>query len=243
MLKHKLDHKLRLAKTDDAVFRAHEYDVDVESNHIYLMGYDSRAVGEASTLTEPGVDYTMANKFIRNLNICMRANPDKPILIHMKTCGGYWEEGLAIRTAILTCPSPITILSYTWARSMSSMIFLAANKRVLMPDSWFMFHTGTMEMSGTVKQFETEMDREKVLITRMIDFYVEALKEQGSMSRWSRARIRAWLKTQMDRKEDVFLDAEQSVTLGFADEIFDGDWARLMKYTTRQKKRKNWKRG
>jgi len=240
-VKHRLDHKLKLVKNDDVPFRMHEYDVDTESNHIYLMGTDSRATGEAveANLGEPGVEYTMANRFIRNLNICMRANPGKPILVHMKTCGGFWEEGMAIYDAIRTCPSRVTILSYSWARSMSSLILLAANKRVLMPHSWFMFHTGNAEFSGTAKQLDTEAEREKVLIGRMMDIYVDALKEQGTMSRCTRSRIRAWLKSQMDKKEDVFMEAEQAVALGFADEIFNGDWPSLLQgYSPRQKKRK-----
>jgi ATP-dependent protease ClpP protease subunit len=239
-MKHRLDHKLKLVKNDDVPFRVHEYDVDTDSNQIYLMGTDSRATGEAveANFGEPGVEYTMANRFIRNLNICMRANPDKPILVHMKTCGGYWEEGMAVFDAIRTCPSKVTILNYTWARSMSSLIFLAANKRVMMPHAWFMFHMGSAEFSGTAKQLDTEAEREKVLIARMIEHYVDALKEQGSMSRWSRARLRQWLKAQMDKKEDVFLEADQAVTVGFADEIFNGDWPSLIKYSPRQKRRK-----
>lgn len=237
-MKHRLDHKLKLVKTDDVPFRVHEYDVDTDSNQIYLMGTDNRSTGEMTRLEEPGVEYTMANRFIRNLNICMRANPDKPILIHMKTCGGFWEEGMAIYDAIRTCPSKITILNYTHARSMSSLIFLSANKRVMMPHSWFMFHTGSVEFTGTAKQFDTEAEQSKLLVARMIELYVDALKEQGTMSRWSRARLRQWLKAQMDKKEDVFLEADQAVTFGFADEIFNGDWPSLIKYSTRQKRRK-----
>lgn len=239
-MKHKLDHKLKLVKTDDLVFRVHEYDVDTDSNDIYLFGSDVRATGEAveANFGEPGVEYTMANKFIRNLDLCMRSNPDKSIVVHMKTCGGYWEEGMAIYDAIRACPAHISILNYTWARSMSSMIFLAANKRVMMPHSWFMFHRGSVEFSGTAKALDSEQDREAICRKRMVEFYVNACREQGTMSRWAKARIRAWIHLQMDKKEDVFLEAEQAVSLGFADEIFDGDWARLRTHTPKQKRRK-----
>ena len=140
---HKLDKKIK-AKSDDHVWHVHEYDVDLQSNHIYLMGMESYAAGHEEAIGEPGVEYSMANRFIRNLNICMRANPDKPVVIHMKTCGGDWTEGMAIYDAIKSCPMPVTILNYTHARSMSSLILQAANKRVMMPHSYFMYHDGTL---------------------------------------------------------------------------------------------------
>ena len=46
------------------------------------------------------MEYLMSSKFIKNLNILMRTNED-PILIHMKTCGGDWIEGMAIYEALL----------------------------------------------------------------------------------------------------------------------------------------------
>jgi len=193
-------------KLDDVVFNIHEYDIDTVSNSIYLMGTQDRATGVMDILDEPGIDYTIANKFIRNLNILMGANPGKSILIHMKSCGGYWEEGLAIKNAIETCPSPTTILCYTHARSMTSMIFLAANKRVMMPDSVFMYHTGSMEFKGTSRLLQTEAGREKLYKDKMLGFYVDALREQGNMRRWSRGRIKNWLEYRMMRDEDVFLE-------------------------------------
>jgi ATP-dependent protease ClpP protease subunit len=227
---HKLDHTLKV-KTEDLVDQVHEKDVDLISNHIYLFG---REEYHSETGEEPGVEYLMANRFIRNLNLCMRVNPDTPIVIHMKTCGGIWEEGMAIYDAIKSCPFPVTILSYTHARSMSSLIFQAANKRVMMPHSIFMFHDGTLGLEGTVKQVTSAVEFGKVADAQMMEIYINAMKEQGKFCKRSRKFIAQWIREQMDKKEDVYLTAHQAVEYGFADEIFDYNWKKLTDYTEEQ---------
>lgn len=224
---HKLDHTLKV-KTEDLVDQVHEKDVDLQSNHIYLLGREEYHNEEG---VEPGVEYMMANRFIKNLNLCMRVNPDTPIVIHMKTCGGIWEEGMAIYDAIKSCPFPVTILSYTHARSMSSLIFQAANKRVMMPHSTFMFHDGTFGMEGTVKQVHSAVEFGKIADRQMMKIYIDTMKGSGKFSKRSRKFIEAWLREQMDKKEDVYLTAEQAVEYGFADKIFDYNWSKLTSYT------------
>jgi ATP-dependent protease ClpP protease subunit len=213
---HKIDKSVRYS-TEDPVFQIHEYNVDVKANHLYLLGEESGARPEDGD--EPGVEYSMANRFIRNLNILMRKSGE-PILIHMKTCGGFYTEGMAIYDAIKACPNQVTILNYTHARSMSSLIFCAADKRVMMPHSTF-------------KQFQTEAEQDRSSYEDMMTIYVDTLKKKGSMNKWSKVKIRVFLEGLMDKKEEVYFSAKQAVELGFADEVFgaDGtyDWSRLTK--------------
>lgn len=207
---YKIDQRLKI-KSDDVVGQSHEYNLNLHSNHIYLFGEEIYLAGRGEAEAEPGVEYSMANRFIRNINLCMRANQDKPVVIHMKTDGGDWIEGMAIYNAIKACPYPVTILSYTHARSMSSLIFLAANKRIMMPDSYFMFHLGTEAFWGTYTQFMSYAEFTKTATNRMLGIYSEVLKEQGKFSGWSAERIERMLVRQMQKKEEVYLTAEQAV--------------------------------
>ena len=215
--------------SEHPLFDVHSYDIDWEANHIYLMGSEEYNLEG----TEPGVEYIMANRFIRNLNLLMRKNKD-PILIHMKTGGGCWEEGMAIFDSIKSCPNFVCILNYTHARSMSSIIFQAADKRIMMPHSTFMFHDGTMGYEGTAKQYLTEAEELKKSTKQMMDIYVDAMKDKGKYNKWSRQRIFNWLRNQMDKKEEVYLNAQQTVELGFADEVFGAngeyDWETLLEF-------------
>ncbi len=230
-----LDHKLKI-KQDDPLYYLMEGDLDLKSNHIYLMGIESYTYGTGVDGTaEPGVEYVMANRFIRNINLCMRVNPEKPLVIHMKTCGGDWTEGIAIYDAIRSFPYPVTILNYTHARSMSSLIFQAGNKRIMMPNSSFMFHDGTISIGGTGKQVKSFLNfYTKVADETMLDIYVKSMKQQGSLSDKSDLYIRKWLRAKMDKEEDVYLTARETVDYGLADEIFDADWKRLTSYSKEQ---------
>lgn len=227
---YKIDHKLKVG-SDDPLYHLHEYDIDLKSNHIYLFGMEAYTSGVGDSIGEPGVDYSMANRFIRNLNLCMRVNPDKPIIVHMKTCGGDFSEGMAIYDAIKSCPYAVTILNYTHARSMSSLIFQAANKRVMMPHSYFLFHEGTLAYEGTYKTVMSNAEFDKRGREQMIDIYENVLKRKGKFCNKSRKWIRTWINNQMDKKEDVFIDAKNAVVLGFADSVFDYNWAKLTEYT------------
>jgi ATP-dependent protease ClpP protease subunit len=235
-----LDHTLKVKKADlDIVQQTHEYDLNLSSNQIFLFGAETYTAGsnEMLDLGEPGIEYVIANRFIRNLNLCMRINSKKPILIHMKTCGGFWTEGMAIYDAIKSCPNPVTILSYTHARSMSSLILQAANKRVLMPNSYFMIHDGTDYVSGTQKSVRSYVDFGRIASKTMLDIYVKSLKENGKFKNKSEKVITNWLKSKMNEKEEVYLTAKESVEIGFADEIFDANWAKLLEYTEEQLRR------
>lgn len=227
---YKLDHSIR-AKSEDLIWHMHEYGVDLKSNHIYLFGTDYYQSGVGTdNLDEPGVEFTMANRFVKNMNLCMRVNPKKPIVIHMKTSGGFWEEGMAIYDIIKACPLHVTILNYTHARSMSSIIFQAADKRVMMENSYFMFHRGSIELSGTESQVKSAFKFGNIASQTMLDIYSRRMQEKGEMAGKSLQSIKRWLNDQMDRNEDVYLSAPKAVAKGLADEVFNYDWSSLTKY-------------
>lgn len=223
-----------------AVEEMHLHGLNIKDFSVYLTGTEKFYEGDDRNFDEPGIEYQMATRFIKNLHILSGKNSRRPILVHMKTCGGYWEEGMAIYDALCACPNPITILSYTHARSMSSLILQAADKRVLMPHSYFLFHEGTLELQGTNRSVLSGADWIKRVVNPiMLEIYTQALKRKGKYSRWSPSRIRAILQGHMDKKEDVYLTAQEAVDWGFADEIFGGsnghfDWRSLRKYSEKK---------
>lgn len=233
----------KLLPNDDSLLSLiHDYGINPNVPEIWIVGerdYNSgQGTDDEGSQDEPGVEHIMASRFIKNLSIARgqaiktpKRKGDKkygPILIHMKTCGGYWTEGMAIYDAIKNQPHPVTILNYTHARSMSSIILQAASRRIMMPNSYFMFHQGTTGAEGTPKQVESRIDFDKRDSEIMLDIYASKMKETGK--KWkkeTKTKIKQWLQTQMDSKEDVFLTPKQTIEYGFADEIFDGRWDKL----------------
>jgi ATP-dependent protease ClpP protease subunit len=215
----------------------HEYGLDVEHRYIYVQGVADFPTEDGS---EPGVEYRMANRLIKNLDALQGIDEEKPIVISMKTCGGDWVEGMAMYDAILANPCPVTIINYSHARSMSSIIMQAANKRIMMPHSYFMFHRGYIGTEGTPKQVYSEIDfARKFADNQMTDIYVDCLRrsETGTYRRWSKNRLREMLQARMDSTEEVYLTAQQAAKEGFADEVFEG-WGNVTRYSDTQKVRK-----
>ena len=207
----------------DLIDHIHSYNLDVSNREVYILGEEF----DREDNDEPGVDYRMANRLIKNLRILSSISKE-PILIHLKTCGGDYIEGMAIFDTICQCQCPIIILSYTHARSMSGIILQAAKKRVLMPNSYFMYHGGTLEFKGDSKSVMSQVDFEK----KVADDYISILAKRVHKSdKYNEdidfMEVKEILKNEMDKKGDVMLTAKEAVEMGLADEIFDGDWKRL----------------
>lgn len=225
--------KVKRIIDESIISHVNDYGIDVEHRELFLFPREEYMYGGGGeALSEPGIDFSLANQFIRNLRILTNLSRE-PILIHLKSCGGDWHEGLAMYQAVLACPNEITILNYASARSMSSIIFSAAGHRVMMPYSTFMIHTGTNCLIGTGTQVQTEYEEYKKADKIMLDIYVNLLKESEIMRGWSEKRINTWIRNRMKEKEEVYFTAEESVEHNFADTIFgaDGvyDWSTIVK--------------
>lgn len=117
----------------------HTYGVNSQQRHIYLHSYHT----DNGTGEEPGVDFRMATTFIKNIHL-LDQPPFEPILIHMQSIGGCWQNGMAVFNMIEFCRSPIKMLAYAQASSMTGIILQAAPLRIMMPDCHLMIHHGTI---------------------------------------------------------------------------------------------------
>lgn len=168
-----------------------------------------------------GVEFSMANKLIKNLNILM-SNSEEPITVHMHTVGGNWSDGIAMYDAIKSCKCEISIINYSEARSMSSLIYLAADKRLIHKHGKFMFHLGTTFDGGTTTQFNTAYAESQKSTEQMLTIYIEHLYGGDYWKGKTKLQIKNWLMKQIRDKEDVYFSAEESIEIGFADEIIEG---------------------
>lgn len=211
----------------DRLSDLHTYRVDRHTFTIYVGG-DPTWEDYHDTGGEPGVEYRMADRFDINLSLLARLNPKRPILVQLASCGGNWTEGMQMFGAILACPNPVTVLATKWARSMSSIIPLAADRFVLRLPAQYMIHHGEMLYHGLAgEQAQTAFEEEQACRKMMLDIYVARLKEQGRYARRNPSFIRNLLEDRMRRKVDFWLKPGEAVSWGFADAIFDGNHAAL----------------
>lgn len=211
------------AITDVGVEFLHHFCLDRKTRQVWLHGTPLQASSVVELGVEPGVEYIMATKLIKNLHILKNDSETKGVLIHMHTCGGDYTEGMAIYDTIKSMPFPVTIVSYTHARSMSSIILQAADKRILMPNSYFLFHRGTtyIEADALTARSISKWCDEKELV--MIDIYADVMVRSKKYRKYSKTQLREIVIDHMNRKGDVYLSPAEAVEWGFADEVFR-DW-------------------
>lgn len=201
----------------------HHYRINRHSFTIYVGGDPSHPGDNSNWGSEPGVEYMMADRFEINLGILSDIDPNRPILVQMASCGGNWEEGMQMFGGILTCPNPITVLSTKGARSMTSIIPLAADRFVIRPPAKYMYHRGSYGFVGLDHEAETEDIERRRTHELMFRIYVARLKERGKFHSWSPEKIRAMLEDKSRHHIDVWFSADEAKEWGFADAVFDGN--------------------
>lgn len=190
----------------------HTFGLDSKNRIIYLNGED--LVDEQ----EPGVDYRMSSKFIKNLNI-LQFNSNDPIFIHMNTMGGEWSYGMAIFDALNASPCHITIIAYSWARSMSSIILQAADHRILMPNSSFMVHWGTTSEDGHYLAVKSSIEFTAKTEKTMLDIYAKKCLNGNYFKNKNMTyqQVCDFITEKIEKKSDWWLTSEEAVDFGFAD--------------------------
>lgn len=203
------------ADLDTFMFNIHEYGISPRSREIYLHSqywcneYDEEAF----------IDYMVATKFEKNINFLNEQSSDN-ILIHQHTVGGMWNDGIAIYDTIKASVSPVTVLAYAHARSMSSVTIQAADKRVLMPNTDFMVHHGWLSISDAETGALTEAKWAEKMEGVMLKIYADRCKESKFFGKKSKREIMAYIKKKIMEKQHWYMTASEAVYYGFADGVF-----------------------
>lgn len=236
-LKH-ADNRARKELLNDFILEdVHQYRVDRHTFTVYVGG-DPYSEVEDKGMGEPGVDYNMADRFEMNLSILAGISKTRPILVNLASCGGSWEEGMKMFSAILACPNPVTVLGTKWCRSMTSLVPLAADNFVIRPPAKYMIHYGTYGFEGLAQEAYTAND--ELLRSReiMLRLYAARLRAQGKLAGKSERAIRLYLEERIEKAIDVWLDTDEAVNLGFADGVYEGDVQRLRRPSINWERRK-----
>lgn len=202
--------------TSELIHDVHNFGIHADSREIFLSSHVS---DEAE---EPGVDWRMSTKFNKNIRL-LTSGPraDLPILIHMHTIGGNWEDGLAIYDIIKSCTNThITILAYAHARSMSSIIFQAADTRIFMPNAIWLMHMGDMGFDGQAQSFEAEAAWAKKDHDRMLDIYVESAIDSEVYFGKSKKQVKNLIDKGLRLKQEWYMTAREAISYGYGDAVF-----------------------
>lgn len=205
---------------DQVLYDLHNHCVNLNLRDIYLHSYYIK-----DEVDEPGVDYRQATTFIKNLHL-LDQPPFKPILVHLHSAGGCWDNGMAMFNAMQFASSYITMLAYSQASSMSGIIFQAASLRIMMPDCHFMMHHG-WSGGGVVHPFaaKNEADFTFAACKRMLTIFSERAIKGPFFRKKKSTTVQSvynFFDKKLKDKVDWYMTAEEAVHYGLADDILGG---------------------
>lgn len=140
---------------------------------------------------------------IRNALSALRA--DDPIVVTINSSGGSVQDGVAIFNLLKAWKAEVTVDIVGWALSAASVIAMAGNKIRMAPTALMMIHAPWVDTAGNASELRS--------MAQTLDLVQETLIKAYARSGQSETSIRAWLA------KDTWIDAEQAISLGLADEV------------------------
>lgn len=165
-------------------------------------------------------DEEFADKLIKGLHVLDSTNVDKPITIQLNNSGGDEYHGMAVFDSIRACKSRVIIIAKGHAMSMGSIIFQAADERVISPNAKQMLHYGTPVLADGEAHVKTQYkwtEECKKFSEWMENMYLERIREKHP--NFKKKELINMLNF------DTILSAEESVNIGLADRILGSDEA------------------
>ena len=189
----------------------HEFGVNTSLRTIYLhhLGGDE------------SINWRTSSRLIKNIDLLEAIN-HKPITIKMiASDGGDLGEGLSMYSAIKHSSCKIHIIGYGCVCSAATIVMQAADKRSLMRDSEFMFHHGSIWLDQTSLAARATIQSSTRYNKMMLDIYAGRCKDGPFFKerKYSPSRIKSYLENKMRSEGDCWLTVEQSLDMGFIDEI------------------------
>ncbi len=191
----------------------HNYNINHHTRELYLHAhFDSDG---------DYVDHKMSVTFVKNINLLDSQN-NKNILVHMQTNGGSWGDGMSIFDSVRFIKSPVTILAYSQASSMSGIILQAADKRIMTQDCELMIHYGSINMDENALAAKSVIFHNEKNSKRMLEIFAKrAINGKYFQDRsYNLRKTMSFIDSKIKQNSDWYLDAEESVYYGFADGIF-----------------------
>jgi ATP-dependent Clp protease protease subunit len=173
---------------------------------IYIPSKTIISVGET--------DQEIASNLMKGLHILDSISPEKPITIHLNNVGGDEYHGIAVYDSIRECKSRVVIIAKGHAMSMGSIIFQAADERIMAPNAKQMIHYGTPVLADPEAHAKTQYkwtEECKKFSAWMEELYLEKIHQK--VPKFPMKKLVKMLDF------DTILNARESVDLGLADKI------------------------
>lgn len=148
------------------------------------------------------------------------------VVFNIASEGGSIFEGLAIAGIISEYAGQSTAKGIGIVASAATVIMLAADKKQMTKNSFFMIHNSSAAVDGNA----TELERTKELLEKvdeqMAAIYVSQIASKGKLIDGSYDKTSKKVKEMMDK--ETWLTAEEAKDMGFIDEVVENTNALTM---------------
>lgn len=204
---------LTMTQSDNDIYYIHNFNIDIPNREIYLHSH-------IDGVDEGGVDYRSAITFEKNIRYLDMLSQD-PIIIHMHLPGGDWQDCLGIYDTLKHTKSKTIIIAYAKVESSSSVLLQGANLRILMPNTNFLIHYGSITVDNEHKAALSTIHWSEKESDKMIEMFTEKCihSKVAEEKKWKKINIKKHIITQLATKRDWILTADEAVYYGFADGV------------------------
>tara|TARA_B100001996_G_scaffold226107_1_gene174156 strand:- start:63 stop:641 length:579 start_codon:yes stop_codon:yes gene_type:complete len=128
----------------------------VESTNKGERAYDiySRLLKDRIVFVTGPIDMTMASTVCAQLLFLESEAPEKPISMYINSPGGLVSAGLAMYDTMQYIKCDVTTVCIGLAASAGSLLLMAGNKRISLPNSKIMIHQPSAGFSGQATDIE-----------------------------------------------------------------------------------------
>ena len=170
--------------------------------------------------------YSDANA--NNLRAQLETANGGDVTLNIASEGGSYFEGLTMASMISTYKGKTTAKGIGIVASAATVVFLAADEKILTKNSFFMIHSAWAGAEGNAKEISKTVELLSKVDEQMVNIYTVQMESKGKLINNSVEETKAYVKEMM--ANETWLSAEEAVDYGFADYIMDE--AQIQDYNT-----------
>lgn len=180
------------------------------ANGTFCVNIEDELLKSREIFLTDDVDADSMNSLIKQLMYLHKTDPDSEITLYINSPGGEVQSGLAAYDFMKLIRTPIRTVCIGTAASMGAILFLAGDRRVMMPNSRIMIHDpapGGGSMAG-MKPAEMEEQLTNLKKAQKVTCDIIA-KTTGRSDKDVRSKTR----------KDSYFNADEAIAFGLATEI------------------------
>jgi ATP-dependent protease ClpP protease subunit len=148
------------------------------------------------------------------------------VVFNIASEGGSIFEGLSIAGIIAEYAGNTTAKGIGIVASAATIIMLAADKKVMTKNSFFMIHNASASVDGNATELGKTKDLLEKVDEQMTAIYVAQLASKGKLIDGSYDKTTKKVKEMMDA--ETWLSAEEAKDMGFIDDVVENTSAMTM---------------